>query len=126
MRVNKKLLQGLAVSVLIVATVVTGAASPAGAAARAIDDSCPSGQVPSAGFTDVAPGNVHHDAIDCMVWWRVANGTAPHTYNPSGQVNRGQMASFIARMIDVTTKPLPAPTGNEFPDDDGNPHEANI
>ena len=123
---KNKVLRGCAVAVLVVMTVVAGGASPAGAAARATDDSCPSGQVPPTGFTDVAPGNVHHDAIDCMVWWHVANGTGPHTYNPSGQVNRGQMASFIARMIDATTKVLPAATSDHFPDDNGNPHEANI
>src|SRR5260370_19646926 len=99
---NPKLLRGGAVAVLIVMTVVIGGGRSARAAARATDNSCPSGQVPPGGFTDVAPGNVHHDSIDCMVWWHVANGTAPHTYNPSGQVNRGQMASFIARMIDAT------------------------
>src|SRR5438105_3808825 len=101
MRVNNKVLRGCAVAVLVVMTVVAGGASPAGAAARATDDSCPSGQVPPTGFTDVAPGNVHHDAIDCMVWWHVANGTGPHTYNPSGQVNRDQMASFLARVLDL-------------------------
>jgi hypothetical protein len=56
----------------------------------------------------------------------VANGTGPGTYNPSGQVNRGQMASFIARMIDATVAGLPAATGDHFDDDNGNAHEANI
>src|SRR2546423_2688772 len=121
MRVNNRLVQSGAVALLVVMSVVIGGAPPAGAAARAIDDSCPSAQVPPAGFTDVAPGNVHHDAIDCMVWWRIAAGTSSHTYNPSGQVNRGQMATFIARLIDSTTKPLPAAAPNHFDDDNGNP-----
>ena len=115
-----------AVVVLVATVVVAGGTPDANAAARATDNSCPSGQVPPSGFTDVAPTNVHAANIDCMVWWRVASGTSPHTYNPSGQVNRGQMASFIARMIDSTTKPLPAATSDHFSDDNGNPHEANI
>ena len=40
-------------------------------------------------------------------------------------VTRAQMASFIARMIDTTGGTLPAAT-DRFPDDNGNPHEANI
>jgi hypothetical protein len=103
-----------------------GGAPPVRAVARAIDDSCPSGSVPPSGFNDVPSGNVHHDAIDCMVWWGVANGTSPQTYNPSGQVNRAQMASFIARMIDATSKDLPAATSDHFPDDNSSSHEANI
>ncbi|MEY2464451.1 MAG: hypothetical protein QOH64_2589, partial [Acidimicrobiaceae bacterium] len=106
MRLNKKLLRGCGVAVLVV-TAVIGGAPQAGAAARATDNSCPSGSVPPAGFTDVPADDVHHDAVDCMVWWHVANGTGAHTYNPAGQVNRGQMASFLARMIDATTKVLP-------------------
>ncbi|MDQ1426364.1 MAG: hypothetical protein QOD72_3862, partial [Acidimicrobiaceae bacterium] len=122
---NNTLFRGCAVATLVV-TVVMGRAPSAGAAARATNDSCPSGRVPAAGFTDVSPDDVHHDAVDCMVWWHVANGTGPHTYNPSGQVSRGQMASFIARMIDATTKILPAATSDHFPDDNGSSHEANI
>jgi hypothetical protein len=103
-----------------------GGPPPIRAVARAIDDSCPSGQVPSAGFSDVPDGNVHAPAIDCVVWWQVANGTAPGMYNPSGPVTRAQMASFIARMIDATAVTLPSATGDHFPDDDGSSHEANI
>jgi hypothetical protein len=103
-----------------------GGTPPVRAVARATDNSCPSGQVPSAGFTDVPSNNVHKDSIDCVVWWKVANGTGPGTYNPGGVVNRGQMASFIARTLDATTCAVPATSTDFFPDDDGNAHEANI
>jgi hypothetical protein len=36
------------------------------------------------------------------------------------------MASFIARMIDATSKDLPAATSDHFPDDNSSSHEANI
>jgi phospholipase C len=125
MRLNKKLLRGCGAAMLV-ATAVIGGAPQAGAAARATDNSCPSGAVPPAGFTDVPADDVHHDAVDCMVWWHVANGTGAHTYNPAGQVNRGQMASFLARMIDATTKVLPPASSDDFADDNGSAHEANI
>src|SRR5947207_11444907 len=125
MRVNR-LIRGGAVAVLVATVFIGSAATPAGAAARTIVNACPPGAVPPSNFTDVAPANVHKDAIDCMVWWRIANGTSARTYNPGGQVNRGQMASFIARLIDVTSKVLPPAASDHFSDDNGNPHEANI
>ena len=103
-----------------------GGAPPVRAVARATDNSCPSGQVPPAGFTDVPDNNVHKANIDCVVWWGVANGNGPNTYNPGGTVNRGQMASFIARMLDKTTCATPPATRDFFPDDNGNAHEDNI
>ena len=125
MRANK-VVRGGAVAALVATVLIATAATPAGATARSIDNACPPGAVPPSGFTDVAPANVHKDAIDCMVWWRITGGTSAHTYNPAGQVNRGQMASFIARLIDSTSKPLPPAASDHFADDNGNPHESNI
>lgn len=90
-----------------------------------VNRACPPGGVPPAGFTDVAAGTVHAPAIDCVVWWDVARGVTRDQYRPAQSVNRAQMATFIARAIVATGASLPA-TGNHFPDDDGNPHEANI
>src|SRR4051794_1513753 len=131
MRANKKLIRSRAVAVFAVIAAVAGlvvfvGAAPAQAAARATDDSCPPGQVPSAGFADVPASDVHLPSIDCMVWWHVANGSSRHIYNPTGQVNRGQMASFIARMIDATVATLPPAASDHFADDNGSAHEANI
>src|ERR1700716_590032 len=98
MRLNKKLLRGCGAAMLV-ATAVIGGGPPAGGAGGAAQPPRPRGAGPPAGFTDVPADDVHHDAVDCMVWWHVANGTGAHTYNPAGQVNRGQMASFLARMI---------------------------
>jgi phospholipase C len=125
MAMKKKLWRRALVVLAVMATVI-GTAAPVEAAARATDDSCPPGVVPSAGFADVPASDVHLSSIDCMVWWRVANGTTRQTYNPTGQVNRGQMASFIARTIDATTKTLPDATADHFADDNGTSHEANI
>jgi hypothetical protein len=92
---------------------------------RSIASACPTGQVPADGLTDVSATNVHRPAIECVVWWQIAHGITPSQYAPAGTVTRAQMASFIARMIDSAGRALPA-AGDAFPDDDGNPHEANI
>jgi hypothetical protein len=86
-------------------------------------------------FTDVDESNVHFDNILCLLASEVTTGTSATTYNPSGQVSRAQMSSFIARMIDKlfelsngTTTPLPAaPAESEFTDLAGTePHTDNI
>lgn len=94
--------------------------------ARPTDDSCPAGLVPEDGFTDVPDDNVHEATVDCLVWWRVANGLSATTYKPGAYVNRGQMASFIARLIQESGGTLPDPAPDAFDDDNGLAHERNI
>jgi len=96
--------------------------------ARGIDNACPPGQIPDAGFTDVPDGNVHKPAINCMAFYGIANGRSSTEYAPSVGVNRAQMASFIARLIASAGISL-ADGPNAFPDDDGPEfaaHQANI
>lgn len=95
------------------------------AEARSISDACPPGRVPPSGFGDVPAGNLHRLAIDCIRWWEVTVGSSAG-YNPSGVVNRGQMASFIARTIERSGGSLPANPPDAFADDDGTTHEADI
>jgi hypothetical protein len=88
---------------------------------------CPPGEVPSAGFRDVVAGNVHRPAIDCAVWWNIAQGTGDGTtYLPEDGVRRDQMAAFIARMLEEVGADLPASPRNHFDDDDGTTHELRI
>jgi hypothetical protein len=100
-------------------------AQPA-AAGRAVDDSCPAGRVPSAGFRDVTLGALHVDSIDCVVWWKVAGGRSSTEYAPGAPVNRAQMATFIANAIEESGDFLPEPSKDWFGDDDGTTHERNI
>ena len=51
----------------------------------------------------------------------ITAGCAGSTFCPNKTVNRAQMASFLARALD-----LPAASGDYFTDDDGNLHEDNI
>lgn len=92
---------------------------------RAIDDACPSGDVPDSGFSDVEETNVHDRAIDCATWWGVVEGVSPSTFRPAGAVTRGQMASFVARLVEASGHALPE-GDDAFTDDDGSVHEAAI
>lgn len=89
---------------------------------RDIDQACPEGMVPDAGFTDITAANVHRRAIDCAAWWNVTAGTTANTYSPSGPVSRGQMASFVARLFEARGVELAAGP-DAFSDDDGSVHE---
>lgn len=51
----------------------------------------------------------------------ITAGCGDGEYCPAGEVTRGQMASFLARALN-----LPDTEGNPFVDDDGNIHEADI
>jgi hypothetical protein len=92
---------------------------------RSIASACPAGRVPDVGLVDVSATSVHGAAIECVVWWEIAHGVTPNQYAPAGTVTRGQMASFIARMIDSSGRALPD-ASDRFPDDSGNPHERNL
>src|SRR4051812_48745010 len=52
-------------------------------------------------FSDVDAGNTHFNNILCLVSAGITTGTGNgSTYSPSNVVNRGQMATFVARAID--------------------------
>ena len=93
--------------------------------ARLVDDACPEGVVPDSGRTD-ADGNAHERAIDCMIWWGIANGQSDTRYDTLGSVSRGQMASLVAGLITKAGGALPAGAPDAFSDDNGTVHEASI
>lgn len=93
---------------------------------RDVDDACPPGSVPSAGFTDVPSGNVHRFHIACATWWGVTNGVSATTYRPAGIVTRAQLAGMIARLVENGGGRLPNDAPDAFDDDAGNTHEAAI
>jgi photosystem II stability/assembly factor-like uncharacterized protein len=77
---------------------------------------CPPGLVPVAPFTDVSRDGVHTPAIDCAVWYGIAQGRTPTSYAPTLTVNRAQMASFVARLIEAGGGTLPPATPQGFTD----------
>ena len=60
----------------------------------------------SAGFTDTS-GNTHEDSIDTLAAADITAGcgTDPLRYCPSKSVTRAQMATFLARALDLIPKP---------------------
>ncbi|MDP9405951.1 MAG: S-layer homology domain-containing protein, partial [Actinomycetota bacterium] len=85
-------------------------------------------------FGDV-DDNRFKDAIECLAFARVTRGLQDNQYGPDVEVNRAQMASFIAQLIDTADRldtgnnirTLPPYDGSpSFSDIDGNTHEANI
>ena len=78
-----------------------------------LDAAC--AEAPRGRFPDVAAGDVHAAAIDCLVWWQVAGGFGDGRFVGSQDVTRGQMARFVATSILATGTRLPAPAGT-FPD----------
>ena len=84
-------------------------------AAADIDLACPPGVVPGGRFSDVS--GAHEAAIECLAWYGIATGgpggRPPDQYGPGLSVPRGQMASFIVRLIDEADPGLlPAPRGD--------------
>lgn len=104
---------------------VLGDARPPAPPPRSTADACPS-HVPDAGFVDVSSSDVHHDAVDCVAWWGVAQGVHADRYEPRRSVDRGQMATFIARLLKSAGVALPADPPNAFDDDDTSVHADNI
>lgn len=93
---------------------------------REITDACPESEVPRGVFVDVDPANVHALAIDCAAWWDVAEGRTATSFAPSAIVTRGQMASFVHRLMLAAGASLPDDPVDRFVDDEGTEHEAAI
>jgi SpoIID/LytB domain protein len=55
------------------------------------------GEVPAAGFADVAASSVHLLDIDCVAHVGVTTGVGNGLYDPAGTVTRWQMALFLTR-----------------------------
>ena len=74
-------------------------------------------EVPEDGFTDTV-GTTFEFEIDCVAWYDVTSGVTLTTYVPAGHVTRGQMATFIANLIDYVDEGAlddAAVTGDAFP-----------
>jgi hypothetical protein len=75
------------------------------------------------GFTD-DEGSVHEPAINALASVGVALGTAPGKFSPNAPVNRGQMATFLVRMLELAVAVPPGP--DYFDDDGGSAHHRAI
>ncbi|HWG93141.1 MAG TPA: N-acetylmuramoyl-L-alanine amidase, partial [Mycobacteriales bacterium] len=91
---------------------------------RGVEDACPS-TVPSGGFADTRT-SVHRAAVDCAVWWRLTAGVTADRFAPQDRLTRGQVATFLARLLTEAGTALPAAPPDAFDDDRGSTHELAI
>lgn len=113
------------VLVVLAAVPALPAAAEDPPAPRSIDTACPS-SIPSGAFSDVPSDSPHRRAIDCMASRGISGGTGGGHFSPADLVTRGQMASFVARMITAAGGTLPSSPPDAFSDDDGSVHEHSI
>lgn len=84
----------------------------------------PCENAPASRLSDIA-NRVEQKAIDCAVHYGVVHGTSEDTFSPDAPVTRGQVASMVTRLLDLTSVTVPAPQ-DAFTDDDSSVHESSI
>jgi hypothetical protein len=85
---------------------------------------CPTTRVPSSGFRDVPATASTRLGVDCIAWWGITRGRTADEYQPRSPVTRGQMATFLATVVDAGPA-CPTPP-SAFPDVAGSVHEGAI
>ena len=106
----------------LVASLLAVGATPAGAATDKADhasktSACVGDALDDHMFTDVADEHAFKDAINCIAYYGVTNGTGDgSTYSPNEEVTRAQMAVFIARAAETAGVDLGDAMGDEFDD----------
>lgn len=95
---------------------------------RDILSACPTDLVPIDRFPDNTSG-AHRQSINCIAFWQVTLGRnvgSINVYGPAEDVTRGQLASFLVRLLRASGATVPAVTTDRFRDDNGDTHEASI
>jgi subtilisin family serine protease len=113
----------------LVGLTTTGGMVDAAALVRGVQRPvCRPDRQPRSNFRDVARDGVHTTSIDCLVAQQVALGRDAGTFAPAATVTRGQMATFLARVLDRegVAPPAGAADAPAFLDIAGHPHEASI
>ncbi|MYK76446.1 MAG: S-layer homology domain-containing protein, partial [Acidimicrobiaceae bacterium] len=109
----------------LVASLLAVGASPAGAATDTADHeaktgACVGDALGDQMFTDVSDMHAFKDAINCIAYYGITNGTGDgSTYSPNQDVTRAEMAVFIARAAGVAGADLGDAMGDKFDDLDG-------
>ena len=86
----------------LIASLLAVGATPAGADTdkadnKASTEACVGDAIADDMFTDVSDDHSHVDAINCVAYYGITNGTGDgSTYSPNDEVTRAQMAVFIA------------------------------
>ncbi len=91
---------------------------------RGIENACPAGTTLTS-FLDLL-GNTHAKSVGCVVYWAVASGRTPTTFEPDAAITRQQVATFIAQMLESSGVSLPSNPPDAFADDDHSIHQLRI
>ncbi len=110
------------VTFLTAALTLSLVASPATAEAEGDGRTACPDAAPATGFEDVDDDSTHAAAIRCATSLDVIRGTTDTTFDPAGDVTRGQVASLLARTLDEAHVPLPPTAGQPTFDDAGDAH----
>jgi DNA-binding beta-propeller fold protein YncE len=110
------LVLGMAFSLL--GAPASGQEAPGGQACAGLDT--------ANGFSDVAAGNTHAAAIACAAELGIVTGTSATTFDPAGDLQRGQAASLIARTLGELGITLPPVEAGPVFSDAGTTHGTNI
>ncbi|MXZ53575.1 MAG: S-layer homology domain-containing protein, partial [Acidimicrobiaceae bacterium] len=129
---TKKRRCGLAVLAAgaLVASVLAAGAGPAVAVTDRADhitrlSACVGDAATDHMFTDVSQGHAFRDAINCVAYYGITQGTGDGTtYSPSQEVTRAEMAVFIARAAKAAGVDLGGTGNARFNDIDGTWQEA--
>ena len=106
----------------LVASLLAVGASPAGAVMDKADhttsaNACVGAATGDQMFTDVSDMHTFKDAINCIAYYGITNGTGDgSTYSPNDTVSRWQMALFIARAAGPAGLTLGAAADQGFAD----------
>lgn len=87
---------------------------------------CPDGQVPPPPFDDLAGAAIHAQAIACAAGKSIASGTRVRVYDPTGEVSRGQMATFLERLLLAAGVGVPGEAPDAYGDDETSVHQTAI
>ncbi len=82
--------------------------------------------VPPITFEDVPRTSVHVRSVDCIAWHGVTIGTADGRFAPNRSITRGEMATFLTRVLDAAGEPAPADPPSPFTDVAGSVHARSI
>ncbi|MGH3441251.1 MAG: S-layer homology domain-containing protein [Nitriliruptorales bacterium] len=93
---------------------------------EALDYACPVDRVPEDEMGDVPVTATHEAAIDCVVWWGVGWATGDGLYSPGRDVTRGEMAEFVARLVERSGGSLPDAAHTAFTDVADSPYATSI
>jgi hypothetical protein len=83
---------------------------------------CATGPFYDPPFGDVSPRNVHLEGINCAVEWEITEGYPDGTFRPANGMQRGQLASFLVRLLEGAGYTLPDATETGFGDIGASPH----